>query len=148
MRGLMPSTGWIPMLGVSLLAACAGGASFSELQRAPEGSAQIYIYRTARTFQNAMPKRVAIDGGEPKSFQNGAWIRVVVPPGRHVVSITHYLSPLECTPLPVSLDAGQSAFVETWTAAGGYPQTIVTCFAEFRSTDVAAAAMQGLRSAE
>jgi len=128
--------------------ACAGGAPFTELQPPPEGSAQIYVYRTARATQNAMPKKVAIDGGEPASLQNGAWMRVVVPTGRHTVSIAHYLSPLECKPLTVELGAGQSVFVETWTAAGGYAQMVVTCFAEIRPADVASAAMQGLRSAD
>ena len=131
-----------------LLSGCATGPAFTELQPAPEGNAQIYVYRTLRAFQNTMPKKIAIDGDQSRNLQNGSWMRVVVPPGSHTIAISHHLSTLECRPVTVRLGAGQSAFVETWTATAGYPQMVVSCLAESRSAEAATTAMRGLRAAE
>jgi len=136
------------VLGALLLAACAGGIRFSEPAPVAADSAQIYVYRTARATQNIMPKKVSVDGGESKNLQNGSWMRVVVQPGQHTVSITHHLSSLECKPITLSLGSGETAYIETWTAAGGYPTMVVTCFAEVRTADAAKAAMRGLPSAD
>ena len=135
-------------IGAVLLSGCASGPVLTELQPAPEGSAQIYVYRTLRAFQNTMPKKIAIDGEQSRNLQNGAWMRVLVTPGSHTIAITHHLSTLECRPVTVRLGAGQVAFIETWTATAGYPQMVVSCLAEARSADVATSAMRGLRAAE
>ena len=80
-----------PMLIIAtfLLSACsATGPKYSELQKQPlDGKSEIVVYRLSQLAASGGCYRVKVDGVQVGILANGGYVRKIVDPGNHKVSI-------------------------------------------------------------
>lgn len=98
----------------TVLTGCATGPAFQALEPVPTGRAQLYVYRPAAFASSVVVHKVTIDGqASALNLPNGSWLRVVLHPGPHTVSVATYInfSAESCGAVQLTLAPGETAFV-------------------------------------
>jgi hypothetical protein len=103
-----------------LLAACASGPTYSEMQKttAPPAAnlGRIYLYRSGSPFGAAVQPSVKIDGKVVGSAVPGGYFYVDLPAGSHKISADTEVK----RDLSVTLQAGQTRYVVLHVSMGAF----------------------------
>jgi hypothetical protein len=103
-----------------VLAACASGPTYSELQKttAPlaANSGRIYIYRSGGPFGAAIQPDVKVDGKVAGAAVPGGYFYVDLSPGSHTISASTEVE----RDLTVTLEAGQTRYVTLSPSFGAF----------------------------
>ena len=78
------------ILGVALVATgCATptGAAFTKAEAAPEGQAQVYLYRKSAFQAGGQNSSVQLNNKDMGELFNGSWMRFNLLPGEHVLGV-------------------------------------------------------------
>ena len=78
------------ILAVTLMATgCATptGAAFTKAEAAPEGQAQVYLYRKSAFQAGGQNSSVQLNNQDMGELFNGSWMRFTLPPGEHVLGV-------------------------------------------------------------
>ena len=144
-----------PFLALAIcaaLAGCATGPAFQALEPVPTDRAQLYVYRPLAFASSVVIHKVRIDGqASALNLANGSWLRVVLSPGPHTVSVATYLnfSPASCGAVQVSLAPGETAFVaNVQKMTQGPNRQYIVCTTVSKPRDEALKEMTGLSSAQ
>lgn len=132
------------------LAGCATGPAFTGLESAPADRAQIYVYRPMVVAGGGVAHKLTVDGkADSLSLPNGSWLRILVAPGPHSLSIKDYFNTMSCGGLQLDLAAGQTTFVvNVVKTTQGVGRLYVSCAMAPRASDDAVKEMAGLRGAQ
>lgn len=132
------------------LAGCATGPAFTGLEPAPADGSQIYVYRPMVVAGGGVTHKLTVDGrADSLSLPNASWLRILVAPGRHSLSIRDYFNTMNCGGLQLDLGAGQTAFVvNVVKTTQGVGHLYVSCAIAPRASEDAVKEMAGLRGAQ
>ena len=131
---------------------CATGPVFEKPEAAPEGSAQVYVYRVLRPV-GAIPYLASIDEStELINLPNGSWQRLVLPPGNHSISVKDYFGVSYCGPRPLNMQlrSGETAYVRQEVYVVSFVMNVTTlgCSLKQPPEESALAEMSNLRRAQ
>lgn len=132
------------------LTGCATGPVFAGLEPAPLDKAQIYVYRPMVVAGGGVTHKVTVDDkAESLSLPNASWLRILVAPGAHALSIKDYFNSMDCGGLQLDVKAGQSAFaLNLVKTTQGLGHLYVSCAIAPRASDDAVKEMTNLRGAQ
>ncbi len=103
-----------------MLAACASGPSYSDMQKTTTPVAanmgRIYLYRSGSPFGAAVQPSVKVDGNVVGSAVPGGYFYVDLPAGSHKVSADTEVE----RDLSVTLEAGQTRYVVLHVSMGAF----------------------------
>jgi len=143
---------WTGLMGVAAamgaLSGCASGPAFTAVEAAPEGQAQVYLYRPWQFPGSAATLKISVDGVQTEStLPNSSWERIVVSPGHHTLGLREYLNTFGCGGAQMDVAVGQTAFfaVDFSTATPIGTQSYVVCKLESRDQPTAMKDIAGLR---
>ena len=63
------------------------GAAFTTAEAAPEGQAQVYLYRKSAYYARAQNSRVQLNNQGMGELFNGSWMRITLAPGEHLLGV-------------------------------------------------------------
>ena len=63
------------------------GAAFTKAEAAPEGQAQVYLYRKSAFQAGGQNSSVQLNNQDMGELFNGSWMRFTLPPGEHVLGV-------------------------------------------------------------
>jgi Protein of unknown function (DUF2846) len=63
------------------------GAAFTKAEAAPEGQAQVYLYRKSAFQASGQNSSVQLDNQDMGELFNGSWMRLTLAPGEHVLGV-------------------------------------------------------------
>lgn len=87
------------------------GAAFTTAEAAPDGQAQVYLYRRAALYASGQSASVQVNNKDMGELFNASWMRITLPPGEHVLGVKP--SPISKTyEIKLQLEDKQTQYVE------------------------------------
>ena len=87
------------------------GAAFTTAEAAPDGQAQVYLYRRSVFYASGQSASVQVNNKDMGELFNASWMRITLPPGEHVLGVKP--SPISKTyEIKLQLEDKQTQYVE------------------------------------